>query len=302
VLTEKPWRFEAIVRLVLALVACLALGASAQLLLRGKMLPDATDPLKFYTLTGGAAISLVAALVVIGRQFTLENFALRAATFFSFLFVGLFLCGNAQGMVDPNIRSASLAGFAVQILSFQGVLIPLLVVFVAQHNLTFSEGFGFRNCPGRALLLGAIVALGITPVCLGLLQGLGALAEYFGIHLPQQDAVFVLQLATSWTHRIVFGIATVLVVPLAEEGLFRGVLYPKLKQSVPPSAALMVTSLLFAAIHFNLLSFLPLVVLAAGLTLLYEKTGNLLAPAICHGLFNGYNYYLLFQQQSPPPQ
>lgn len=278
----------------------MVLGAVAQLLLRAKMLPDATDPARFFALVAGAAVSLIAALVAIARPFRLENFGVRAGLYFGLLFAGLFLCGSAQKLVDANFKSTSLAGFAVQILSFQGVLIPLLMVFVAQHNLAFSEGFGFKNRPGHALLLGAMVGLGITPVCLGVHQGLAVLAQHFGIRLPQQDAVFILQLADSWTHRVVFGIATILVVPFAEEALFRGVLYPKLKQLISPGMALIVTSLVFAAIHMNALSFLPLVVLATGLTLLYEKTGNLLAAFTCHAFFNGFNYVMLFQQQSDP--
>lgn len=298
-LTEKPWRAEAIARLVAAMFVCVALGAVVQILLRARMLPDSTNPVWFLTLLAGAATSLIAALSVLARAWTAENFPVRAALLFGLLCVGLFLTGTTQKLVNPNVQSTTLAGFAVQILSFQGALLPLLIVFVSQHGVSLGEGFGFKVRPGYALLLGAAVGLGLTPVCLSVHQLIAVFAQHFNLHLPQQDTVFILQLASSWTHRIVFGIATIFVVPLAEEALFRGVLYPKLKQFVPASVAVVVTSLVFAAIHLNALSFVPLVVLAIGLTWLYERTGNLLASFTCHALFNGFNYVMLFVMQTP---
>jgi membrane protease YdiL (CAAX protease family) len=54
--------------------------------------------------------------------------------------------------------------------------------------------------------------------------------------------------------------------------------------------ALWGTSLLFAAVHTNVVTFVPLVVLALVLTALYERTDNLLAPVAAHVLFNALNF------------
>jgi membrane protease YdiL (CAAX protease family) len=40
--------------------------------------------------------------------------------------------------------------------------------------------------------------------------------------------------------------------------------------------------------------FLPLLVLAVALTMIYEWTDNLLAPIVAHGVFNGLNLAALF--------
>jgi membrane protease YdiL (CAAX protease family) len=58
--------------------------------------------------------------------------------------------------------------------------------------------------------------------------------------------------------------------------------------------ALWITSLLFAAVHVNWMIFLPLLILALLLTMLYELTNNLLAPITAHALFNGMNFALLY--------
>ena len=298
VLSEKPWRLEAIGRLVAALVVCMILGTVALFLLNAQ-LPVTTNSTTFFTLAAGSTAALTVALTTLWRPWTPDNFAPRSGLFLGLVFIGYFMCGMTQRLCDMSGKETSLAGFAVQILSFQGVAIPLLAVFVVQHGLRPRDGFGLNQRPQHALLLGATVGLGLTTVCLGLHEGLGLLAQYFGIPLPQQKTVFVLRLAESWLPRVVLGVATILVVPLAEEGLFRGVLYPKLKQASSPAVALLATSLLFAAIHNNALSFMPLVVLAAGLTLLYERTGNLLAPIACHALFNAFNYVMIFVLKDP---
>ena len=78
-----------------------------------------------------------------------------------------------------------------------------------------------------------------------------------------------------------------------EETLFRGVLYPLIKQQGYPRIALWSTSLFFALIHANLMTFLPLTVLALALVWLYERTDTLLAPVLAHGFFNLANFVLL---------
>ena len=84
-----------------------------------------------------------------------------------------------------------------------------------------------------------------------------------------------------------------MLAPVAEEFIFRGVLFPFVKQLGWPKLAWFGVSFLFALIHGAPDIFIPLFVLALGLTWLYEKTGNLLAPIAAHGLFNAANLVLL---------
>jgi membrane protease YdiL (CAAX protease family) len=96
----------------------------------------------------------------------------------------------------------------------------------------------------------------------------------------------------------VLGFVTILLAPLAEEVLFRGILYPWIKQIGFPRLALWGTSLLFAVVHMNLVTLLPLLLLALLLAQLYERTDNLLAPISAHALFNALNFGLLCLQRS----
>jgi membrane protease YdiL (CAAX protease family) len=113
----------------------------------------------------------------------------------------------------------------------------------------------------------------------------------------EQLSVQVLRQAFSWFDRAILGIATIALAPVAEEILFRGILYPAIKQAGFKRLALWGTALLFAAIHVNLETFIPLFALAIVLTVLYEKTNNLLAPITAHAAFNALNFASLYMLQ-----
>jgi membrane protease YdiL (CAAX protease family) len=83
---------------------------------------------------------------------------------------------------------------------------------------------------------------------------------------------------------------TMVSAPFIEETIFRGILYPAVKRIGHPKAALLGTSLAFAALHGNLMSFVPLAILGVIWALLYEVTDNLLAPMLAHSLFNTVNF------------
>jgi membrane protease YdiL (CAAX protease family) len=58
------------------------------------------------------------------------------------------------------------------------------------------------------------------------------------------------------------------------------------------------SSALFATVHFNMATFLPLLIFALLLVYLYETFQNLLVPIVAHSFFNAVNFFaLLFMDQ-----
>src|SRR6185437_12232625 len=109
-----------------------------------------------------------------------------------------------------------------------------------------------------------------------------------------QRAVDLLVNADSWWMRGYLAFFAVVLAPVAEEFIFRGVLFPFVKQLGWPKLAWIGVSLVFAFIHLNAPTFVPLFVLALTLTWLYEKTDCLLASITVHCLFNASNLLILF--------
>jgi len=86
----------------------------------------------------------------------------------------------------------------------------------------------------------------------------------------------------------------VVLAPLAEETLFRGYLYGKLKAHVPAIMAALVTSLLFAVAHFQLNVGVDVFVMSLVLCGLRSLTGSIWAGVLVHVIKNAVAYYLLF--------
>ena len=177
----------------------------------------------------------------------------------------------------------------VSLLCFQGAALAFLWRFVREHGVGWSGLFGFANDRKRAMASGILVAIIFLPVGLGLKQLTSLVLAGFGIDAKEQTAVEMLSRAGPIELAALF-VAAVVLAPLAEEFLFRGVLYPVIKQAGYPKLALWVTSVLFAVIHVNLVTLLPLLVLAIVLVQLYEQTDNLLAPIMAHTTFNVLNF------------
>lgn len=187
-------------------------------------------------------------------------------------------------------------GFVVcATLGIQGVTWLLIPIFLKWNEMGWREAFGL-NRPGwvralglavGALALAAPVVWGLQFLCVHLLTWLG--------HPPDNEkAVEMFLNLKTVGERVYFGIFAVVLAPVAEEFIFRGVLYPFVKQLGWPRLAFIGVSGLFALIHLDVADFFPLFALALLLTWLYEKTDCLLASITAHSLFNAVNLVLLY--------
>jgi membrane protease YdiL (CAAX protease family) len=182
-------------------------------------------------------------------------------------------------------------------LAFQGAAWVLILIFLRQHHVNWRDAFGFRGPRlNRAWFLAVLVVCAILPVA-WLLQSasMHALTK-IGFQPENETAVMVLANAKEWWLCAYLGVFTVVIAPVAEEFIFRGMLYPLVKQRGRPRLAWLGISFLFALIHWDAATFLPLFALALALTWLYEETDNLLAPIAAHALFNAANFALLLAE------
>jgi membrane protease YdiL (CAAX protease family) len=305
VLTGKPWRLEAIIRLLAGMAICVFLGSIALTCLRLDP-ASAVTPMTFYALEGGAVAAFLGALWAIARPWTSDQLQVRGGVLLACCSVGFALSSAALRVVTTARDQMTVVGLVVNALSFQGAGLLLIWVFVRQQGFKLRQAFGLDRDLPRSLLLGATAALAFMPVAIGLQSGADMIARLLHVRLPTQDAVIVVRLADSWPDRIALGVVAVVLAPLAEEGIFRGILYPAIKGVGFPQAAMWGTSFLFALIHLNAQIFLPLLVLAVVLVKLYEKTGNLWSSIACHATFNLFNFVMLFLssgfQESLPVQ
>lgn len=119
--------------------------------------------------------------------------------------------------------------------------------------------------------------------------------NYFGIafSFKRQELVDLFLQSNSKLLIVIIILFATIIAPITEEFIFRGAIYRFLKSKFNPLFALGFSSLIFAWVHYNILSFLPLVLVGLLLARSYEKTGHILTPIVFHGLFNANTMILL---------
>jgi membrane protease YdiL (CAAX protease family) len=238
-LSEKPWRAEAVIQLCAAQIACLCLGIIA---------------------------------VNVLHKLGIHGFT----------------------------RDESFGNIVVGTLCFQGATWPLILFFLRQHDVGWRAALGFRGPKIKHPLFLTLAVIIVFAVVL-LLQGASIYTlEKLGWPTEDEAAVKLFTDAKSTWIIVYLGVFAVVIAPVAEEFIFRGMLFPFVKRLGFPKLAWFGTSFLFALIHFNLPTFVPLFVFALALTWLYEKTDNLLAPITAHALFNATNLVMLLWQIQHP--
>ncbi|MBQ8576368.1 MAG: CPBP family intramembrane metalloprotease [Clostridia bacterium] len=81
-------------------------------------------------------------------------------------------------------------------------------------------------------------------------------------------------------------IATTFCAPLAEELIFRGLIYTRLRRGMPVGIAALLSALAFGALHGTMLHLLYTIPMGIILCLFYEKYRSLWAPVLLHMGFN----------------
>jgi len=207
-------------------------------------------------------------------------------------FVGSLAAGLLRQAGVAGFRSEdSVGSLLLATLSFHGSALVLGTVFLALHEITWREVLGNAGWQRSLTLAGATLVV-VTPVMFGL-KYVSELV-LLKLHQPLEDQRAVeLILGAKLGLRCYMVFFAVILAPVAEEFVFRGLLYSTAKRFGWPRLGCVGVSFLFALIHLNAPTFLPLFALALALTWLYEKTEGLLAPILAHSLFNLANLGLL---------
>ena len=223
------------------------------------------------------------------------------------LIAGVFVCLCVGVLTAGGLQKAGVAAFKspdsfanvlLATLSFQGAAWLLIFYFLKQHEVGWRDAFGLRNANLKKSLLFAVGTLVlILPLVLCLEQFSVLALEKIGWVPEDQRAVELIVNAKSAWLRGYLAVFAMVLAPVSEEFMFRGVLFPFVKQLGYPKLAWFGVSFLFALIHVNVPTLLPLFVLALVLTWLYQKTDCLLAPIAAHSLFNTANLAILYFQQ-----
>jgi membrane protease YdiL (CAAX protease family) len=182
----------------------------------------------------------------------------------------------------------------IQSISFHMIGLGVVVLSLLRRRVTWRDAFGLEP---RAILknvgTGAMFYLAVLPFLVFYTLIYQAVLRGMGYEIMMQEVALVVAGEQSfWMRMYLAGLAVVLA-PLFEEVLFRGIGLPLIARRWGVAPAIVLVSLFFAAIHFHLPSMMPLFVIAVAFSLAYIHTGSIVVPIVMHALFNGVNVAML---------
>ena len=147
----------------------------------------------------------------------------------------------------------------------------------------------------RDLKRGALYYLAMIPPIMLSALIVNFVLQRFGVSIESQDVLkgFSDSTAPIWFHTYMLGLAVV-IAPLVEETVFRGIALPVAAKYASPAVAIIVVSILFALVHAHLPVLVPLFIFAVGCNLAYIHSESLIVPITMHALFNGINLIIFY--------
>ena len=191
------------------------------------------------------------------------------------LAAGVMLSAGSGMDAEPSstltlgISAATTIGFLV-----------LAVRLANRGALVRSQVFAWSPRPMRVVLLAALAGFGIAVFAGWWSQLLVGLFEGFSTeHLEEMAALLV---EGSYGDRAMGLLLVLLVAPFAEELIFRGFIWDCLERQLGGSAALILSSLLFALYHFDPLHVVSVLPLSLALGVLRLRTGSIVPAIAAH--------------------
>jgi len=224
------------------------------------------------------------------REFDLGDLFLGAGL------VAFFVASGLRSMVrgervpvdamEVNAGSGMMVLFLAATLIFRMLRgMPVGVVFSGDGG---GGGFGLILMRAALWLAAAFPVVWAVHLLSGVLIGGGS---------GEQGSVTLLRNAIGardWPLISAMSFSTVLVAPVAEEVIFRGIFYPALRRYSSGVVAAIFTSLAFGLSHAPVQVSPGLAVLSGCLIIAYERSGTLWVPIVMHAVFNGTSMLCLY--------
>ena len=211
------------------------------------------------------------------------------------LFLSLFFMLSLLGSPaePPKMETDHLIASTLYIFG----LVFALVVFLLLRRFDLDVLAGFSKMGFVRTIVSAMVLILFAYPIIALAD---VVTQHFLRSAPSPQAIVEMFIDSgTLEQRVLIIFLAVSVAPLAEEFIFRFFMYGVVKRYFGKMAGVIVSALLFAAVHGHLPSFAPLFVLGSCLAIAYEWSGSILVPMAMHATFNAVTLVgLAFSNQS----
>ena len=166
-------------------------------------------------------------------------------------------------------------GYLFCILLASLVTIPFMIWAYRKANIRRSVRYSKSDLPLELLCVAGIVAFGLIYNLIVTKLGLIGGSDFAKANQALTSGPLWMKILTS-----------AILTPILEELTFRALLAGQIDIFVGRLPAVLISSLLFGAMHFNMVQFVYAFLIGIGLALLYLWRGKLALPILAHGLTN----------------
>jgi membrane protease YdiL (CAAX protease family) len=207
-------------------------------------------------------------------------------------FGAVSLAISATAMLLPDLPDWQSAFLDNAILSIGAIAATAVIIFLARaHFARRLKGFGLNlKTIHKDFFAGVLNLLSVWPLVIVMIivtTLVGKVIWGQEFEMQQHQELELIRAHSQLPVRVLIIVATVAVVPVFEEMLFRGLFQTMLRSVLlKPWASIAISSGMFAMIHANAGHWPALFVLSACMGYAYEKSGSLFRPIFIHSLFN----------------
>lgn len=186
---------------------------------------------------------------------------------------------------------------AIQGVLFHGVCFLLIVAMITRRGIAWSEAFGMQGRRfGSALVWGASILVGVMPLIIAYNLVAQLVMQWWNMEPQLQDVTRVISGAGGLKARVYFVLLAVVVAPVVEEMLFRGILLPAFAKVAGIRPALILVAVLFSLVHgFFMPAAVIFFILSIAFSLAYIYRQTLWVPVVMHACFNGLTMLVLLR-------
>ena len=204
--------------------------------------------------------------------------------------VALFFIKQFNLVTNENVVQTVIMAISYVV----AVALIILPPWYLMKSKVGKDGLGLRGLPTWTdILLAPIGYIASMVATMAVLLVIQAFVPSFNLQ-ETQDVGFRMESLYSNADKMVAFAALVILAPIAEELIFRGYLYGKLRTRLSAIPAIILVSVLFGFMHGQWNVGIVVGVMSIFLCIARELTGTIYAGILMHMIRNGLAFYLLY--------
>jgi len=207
-------------------------------------------------------------------------------------FVLMFIEGARMGLDGSPLEIPDIEQFIMSHSNYIGAIYSVLIIIAsvfALNVLSLRNKNALRTEKQSAghVISSLLIMAGASGVISLQMAGIYAIGE----KVPYVDKIIkdYIELSEAFIgdgNILMIILSTCILVPIAEELVFRGIIQGELRRALPAWAAITIQAVIFALIHGNILQISYVIIPAFVLGIVYEWTKSIYVPIALHMLFN----------------